>query len=577
MRFTLSTLALIIFSASWTPAGAVTRRECGIFLTSLPSEWTGWTKEPNDKTGDYQHPDHPLKKDKLYQSFQTVSKCLEQMFDELNTVEKALDKKYSKGWPETVNKEDWNLLIKSLKSEQKHGADIATLARIENLELSGSEEVRSLLKVQKDEKPAKIDPKTTDAKKSENPNEPKTEGSDPYSIGNLDAYFIEAHIRYKNLKVWQKKLRRELVDAASKGQLVNADNLNPVEASRSDESRGVLREKVHELMDGRGLRQPFSAVLDSGVVFASAGSDVNDATGDFAAFKRTDQFKTVPFGVVRWGSKHFYEHGGKPHFSFGGRLGLMPTLSPVTVDPPATTTTPAGATDATPTDSNPGAPNQTNPAAQLTPSLRVAQTSTDPVTEAIRRSVFQEAFVWDAGPDLNWQMGAASEFVLSYRFGQTIMATEQPKVTNDEGKEVLAKVVENGAGRAAGYHEMSIGWKYFTQDLSVLHDDHGIVKPGFEATTGVRYNRRFRPAGDHLGLLSDGNPERRFFARFRVDLPTVFKHPKKGESQSPIAFAFAIDWEKGFGGRPSRMPAGTRLMFFGDFDLFKTLKPAKKK
>ena len=324
--------------------------------------------------------------------------------------------------------------------------------------------------------------------------------------GEVNVFLINEHAAYKALKSWVPKLK------------AGDPHTDEVVALRSavDETST----SVHNGLDLRGLNQLFSAVLNAGAIVGNGRN-----TGEEAASDKS----TEAAAHLVWESVHFGDDGpSRVDFSAKGRVGFLPALTLVE--------------DAAP------------PAASQDKDMQTA---------------YQEAFVWDIGARVNFQIRTrtASEVSLVAKAGQTVIGTGSVLVEKG-GQSRLFLPVGNGAGSSEWFYESGIEYNLYGSDLDVVHGEGSVVSPLFYLGFYLRKDNRFKKEGD---LATFDSPDRRGVFRFMLDALKVVDKRELGQPPRTFALGFGVEHEFPFGSG-TKVPSGTKLVFRGDIDLLRALR-----
>jgi hypothetical protein len=279
-----------------------------------------------------------------------------------------------------------------------------------------------------------------------------------------------------------------------------------------------------------GTYEPFGAVFDVLGSFGDAGSD--------SVPSAQSGIQTQLFGAIKWESEHFgYEntvsaeqvgYKRKVDFSFSGEFGLYPAL--VLENLTSTTTT---------------------------------------IAQPNARPMFQDAFHWTIGPNLNFLQFSHGESTAFVSFGQNFLINEVTSYKQGDNT-VTATPVSNGVGRAAAFVEGGLQTKILANPIWVAHDDKiSHLSPLFLVASGVRRDTRFSASGDLAGY---DRPEERLFFRFYINLTKVVSYTDETKPANPASVRFGVDLE-----RPifdQRVPTATRFFVSADLDIMKIFRPS---
>src|SRR6266446_1319398 len=285
----------------------------------------------------------------------------------------------------------------------------------------------------------------------------------------------------------------------------------------------VNAEVVKDQGKAEGTYSTFGAVFDVSGAFGDAGN------GSVPAAQTTIQTETV--GLIKFESAHYgsvadTDKGHHPDFSFGGTVGLYPTLV-----------------------------------------LENLSSTTATITQPNARPMFQDAFRWSLGPSLNVPIFDHGEGSLFIDLGQNFLVSQVSsfKQGNDS---IVATPVNNGVGRAAIFWEGGVQVRLLNVAISQAHSDkQSFLLPGFQIATGYRHDSRFNKSGD---LATYDNPTARFFLRFFVSLNNILDQRTAGKPNQPMSFKFGVDYEKPIS--ESRIPSATRYIVSADVDILKLFR-----
>jgi len=299
--------------------------------------------------------------------------------------------------------------------------------------------------------------------------------------------------------------------------------------SRADRADAELvGDALHRLMDELRLREPFAAALDTGLTITDAGNTVipyaRSATGK------------LPFGLIDWESKHFFEHG-RTDWSFGGRLGLLPALTLVNRS-----------------DEKLGADG-------------------NPVAKWPLHPLFQDAFHWDVNARFSVHTSESSELSLLGRAGQAQLLEETQAVGTQQSP-VSTSLLPNGPGRSAWLWDVGPEFRMFDNPLDNVHEDKTYHSPVFAIGGGLRRNYRFRRDGPLTDFTS---PEMRWFFRFSISLNKVIDRRAADGDPKTFSIGFAVEHEGPLrrAALASTVPSGTRIVLTANFDVLSKLRRAE--
>jgi hypothetical protein len=279
-----------------------------------------------------------------------------------------------------------------------------------------------------------------------------------------------------------------------------------------------------------GTYQPFGAIFDILGSFGDAGS------GSIPSAQSGIQ--TQGFGTITWESEHYgYENSttsdnqvtykSKFDFSFDGVIGLYPAL--VLENLTSTTTT---------------------------------------IAQPTARPMFQDAFHWTIGPNLNHPLFSHGEATAFVNFGQNFLISEVTSYKQGDNT-VTATPVSNGVGRAAGIIEGGLQVKMLASPIWIAHDNKtDNLTPLFLAAVGVRKDSRFRASGE---LAQYKGPEERLFFRFLLNLTKIGTFNDQVAPPKAASLRFGVDLERSI--HDQRIPLTTRFYVTADLDIMKLFRP----
>ena len=333
---------------------------------------------------------------------------------------------------------------------------------------------------------------------------------------NLNAYLIRRHFEYKRLT---KQLRRLQGAARAAGG-------TPLAAHIAARTTGVrLGDRLHDLLDRRGLRNSFSAALVAGGVLNSLDAD-GGAFGGVA--DGDDGLQQQAQGYLAWESRHLGAAADNVlEANLRGRLGFVPAVALLQTDTVAL---------------NMGA---------------------DSVTAR-----FKDAFVWTLGLQINRPVSSVAELSLVGLIGQTRLNTTSEIVERGGERILRLSLVDNDA-RTAWFGEVGLQLNVFDNPLEVLHAENDFLSPLFLLSTGFKRDTRFRADGELL--RRDANQDR-FYFRFMIDALKVVDRRQLAEQSRTFTVGFGVEYERSWIGDESPIPSSTRFMLRGDLDFLQALR-----
>lgn len=286
---------------------------------------------------------------------------------------------------------------------------------------------------------------------------------------------------------------------------------------------------IKEAVKADGTFEPFGAVFDVLASFGDAGSG--------SVPSAQSGIQTQLFGNIKWESEHFgYQNtasGGqvgyvkKIDFSFGGEIGLYPALV-----------------------------------------LENLTSTTATIAQPKARPMFQDAFHWTIGPNMNFLQWAHGESTAFADLGQNFLINEVTSFKQGDDT-ITATPVSNGVGRAAIFYEAGLQTKILASPIWVAHDDKiSNLAPLFSIATGIRKDTRFTASGDLAGY---NHSQERFFFRFFINLTKVVSYTDETKPASPASVRFGVDMDRPI--LEERVPTATRFFVSADFDIMKVFRP----
>lgn len=296
---------------------------------------------------------------------------------------------------------------------------------------------------------------------------------------------------------------------------------NNLDAISDLDKRIQAKSLVRKALSAEGLYEPFAAHLDTSAELTTTGSgNVPSATGSLQPQAK---------GLITWESAHFRD-GHAIDFSFGGQFGYAPILTLV---------------------------NLTSSGAALPPKAR---------------PMFQQGFVWSLRPQANWHVGEFHDGQLSGELGifggvgETIL-TSSVSSFKQSSNTVTATTVSNNVGDGAVFFETGVQFRLFNSDFKTVHRDKSYISPAFLLESGFKSDNRFKAEGDLAGYDA---PRNRGFVRFLVSLNKITNARGTTDPKEPFSVDFGVDHEVPIS--ESRVPASTRIILRGSFDVLKLLK-----
>ncbi len=320
---------------------------------------------------------------------------------------------------------------------------------------------------------------------------------------------------YSNKKGWyfvpfSSRLRREW-GYANPGNSMFHDYADPVKKNLA-----VADADLTSAMEDEGLTEPFSALLETYLIpYSSAGTNavpsalngLNTPTQSFAA------------GFLSFESSHFRAQNGVGEMSIGGRIGVSPTETLVSLS------------------SAPTAP----------------------------KAYLQNSFNWSLNARGTARMGSSLLFAGLFTFGQNIILTNSSVVTPTTSSTTSGTtgtstpaVTTSAFGNtqsAAWFYELGPEIRIYPYRLQRVASEKKYLLPSFSFATGLRVDDRFTD----LNQQQFGNfdkPGERWFLRSFVTLTKVFERNPSQKSNSGVfnaGLGFEYDTVWGF-------PAGNRLV-----------------
>lgn len=287
---------------------------------------------------------------------------------------------------------------------------------------------------------------------------------------------------------------------------------------------------ITDAVKADGTYEPFGAVFNAMASFGDAGSG--------SVPSAQSGIQTQVFGDVTWESQHFgfknTTDGGqvgykeKVDFSFGGGLGLYPALV-----------------------------------------LENLTSTTATITQPNARPMFQDAFRWSIGPNMNFLQFSHGESTAFVDMGENFLVDE---VTSyKEGDDTItATPVSNNASRAAAFYEAGLETRILAVPIWVAHEDKiSNLAPLFLMAVGVRKDTRFSASGDLVGY---DHPQDRLFYKFFIDLTKIVSYTDETKPASTASLQFGVDYEKPV--IEQRIPAATRIFISANVDIMKVFRPS---
>jgi len=282
-----------------------------------------------------------------------------------------------------------------------------------------------------------------------------------------------------------------------------------------------------------GTYQTFGAIFTAYAAFGDAGSTAVPAaqSGFQTEALANIAYESEHYGFLRQsktdadGKTHFH----RPDFSFGGTVGVYPTLV-----------------------------------------MENLTATTGSIAQPNGRPMFQDAFHWNIGPKVNIPLYKHGEATAYADVGQNILV--DPITSFKQGDlSLTATPVSNGVGRAAFFGEVGAQVKLFDVELIQAHlDKVSNLSPRFMIAGGFRRDNRFAKSGD---LSTYNSPENRVFFRCLVSLSKILHPTETGDSAPPATFDFGVDYERPIGSTGPNVPGATRLIFGSGIDILKLFRP----
>jgi hypothetical protein len=347
----------------------------------------------------------------------------------------------------------------------------------------------------------------------------------------LNRFISRSHslfIRYEKLASHAVNDRNGPLYVGDRDPITSPEDQKKVdEASALQVSLSALADVLKELLSRRQLLEPFAAALITGGVLTNS-SPVTSEQPD-------NDEQTILTHVV-WESPHFGQHHDGPlDFSFGGRLGFQPAFT-----------------------------------------LLTTREDRRPETSDEVEADYQQAFIWDANVRLNVQLKdsltTGGEASLVARLGQ-VNLLDSATLTHRGADSTLA--FDLSAGQAELFWEIGARYALFSNPLDIVHADKTTINPLFEFEALYRRDSRFK---EFAGAETTGrkrvtfdSPEDRLVLRFFVDALHVVDRRSEAEEPQTFTLGFGVEYERGWKGKTT-IPAGTKILLRGDFDLLRALK-----
>ena len=346
---------------------------------------------------------------------------------------------------------------------------------------------------------------------------------------------IELRSQFKRFAGWLPDRESDTEgDAWTKSWLAAAD------------AKRLARRELYTELNASRLFAKFSAVLVSAVALVDTNESTAKGTTPAAATPSTapvaplaagSDSSAAGLGNIIWQSRHVGDSTIRRwglEISGGGRIGMQPVLNLV-VPEPATATASAAA-------SSSGASASTSASAKTAPT-----------------AVHQNAFVWTAGLQVHVPVSQLdSEFALFGNLGSALLTTT-PKVLGTGTAAQLALPLDTGTKNNAWRWETGVQFSVFDNELDQIHAEGGMLTPQLQAAVAWRRDTRF---ADASGFTS---PTDRVIFRFALDAIRVLDKRQVGDNARTYTFGFAVERERGLGGRP--LPSATRYLLRGDVNL----------
>jgi hypothetical protein len=333
-----------------------------------------------------------------------------------------------------------------------------------------------------------------------------------------------------------ERIRAEYKDAYGTRNPQNAakHELAPAQEALRDEFTDSVRTNlsvsastVRTAMENAGLSEPFSALLETYVVpFSSTGTDAVPS-----ALNSTNQSsQTFAAGFLSFESDHYRTINGFGEVSIGGRIGVSPTETLVTLS---------------------NAPT-------------------------VPRAYLQNAFSWDLNVRGTTRMGSSVLLAGLFTFGQNILLSNSSVVT--PGTSSILPVTTSPYGdtqTAAWFYEIGPEIRIYPYRLQRVASEKKFLLPSFSFATGFRVDDRFTSLSQvtQQQLRSFNRPGQRWFLKSFVTLTKVFERNQSQKSNSNL-FNIGIGYEYnsvwGFSGSNRLVvPPNSRIYINASIDLVK--------
>jgi hypothetical protein len=292
----------------------------------------------------------------------------------------------------------------------------------------------------------------------------------------------------------------------------------------------AARSRLSQILEDRGLTEPFSAVLDTYIIpFAVTGSNRVPT----ALLGANSKNQTLASGTLAFESERFRDRRIRfADLSVGGRIGIAPTQTIVSI-------------------------------------------KNGSVDENKPHTLLQNAFHWSFNCRGNIALSRKSEVAPFFAFGQTVLLEDSIAVGPDEG--ATAALFANNKATHARFWEKGIEVRIYSMRRSRVRVEKKYLSPKFQLATGHRIDERF--AG--LNEFGFSRPRQRWFVRGFVFLTDVGERNFSGVNKSnPFNLAVGIEYDAAWGtGRlpdQLRVPGNSRVYINASLDLIEAFSKQKK-